>query len=141
MGSGATVDVGQVLGRVRLTEKLGEGGMGVVFAGVHEPLGREVAVKLLHPEIGGHTHAVARFRQEAEAVSRIGHPNIVSAYDFGQLADGSFYYVMERIQGESLADRIDRAPALSAEELLSIFSQICRALAATHNVNIVHRDL
>jgi serine/threonine-protein kinase len=141
MVSGAAVVVGQVLGRYRLTEKLGEGGMGVVFAGVHETLGREVAVKLLRPEIGSHPLAVARFRQEAEAVSRIGHPNIVSVYDFGQLPNGSLYYVMERIRGESLAARIDRAPAMTAEELLSIFSQICRALAATHNLDIVHRDL
>jgi tRNA A-37 threonylcarbamoyl transferase component Bud32 len=141
MASGAAVAVGQVLGRYRLTEKLGEGGMGVVFVGVHETLGREVAVKLLRREVGAHPLAVARFRQEAEAVSRIGHPNIVSIYDFGRLADGSLYYVMERVQGESLAARIDRAPAMTAEELLSIFSQICRALAATHNLNIVHRDL
>jgi serine/threonine-protein kinase len=133
--------VGQVLGRYRLTEKLGEGGMGVVFAGVHETLGRQVAVKLLRPEVGAHPNAVARFRQEAETVSRIGHPNIVSVYDFGQLADGSLYYVMERVRGESLAARIDRAPVMTAEELLSIFSQICRALAATHKLNIVHRDL
>jgi hypothetical protein len=139
--SAAVVLVGQVLGKYRLTEKLGEGGMGMVFAGVHETLGREVAVKFLRPEVAMNPAAVARFRQEAEAVSHIGHPNIVSIYDFGQLADGSLYYVMERIPGESLASRIRRPPIMTAQELLSIFSQICRALAATHSLNIVHRDL
>src|SRR4051812_34965950 len=96
------------LGKYVVTEKLGEGGMGVVFAGVHEALGREVAIKLLRAEYASNVQVVPRFQAEAEAVSRIGHANIVAVYDFGRLPDGALYYVMERVRGLTLADRLQR---------------------------------
>ncbi|MSP62753.1 MAG: hypothetical protein EXR72_20965 [Myxococcales bacterium] len=133
--------VGQLIGKYRLTDKLGEGGMGVVFGGIHETLGRNVAIKVLRAEFAKNETVVRRFQQEAEAVSRIGHANIVAVYDLGQLADGSFYYVMERILGETLSDRLLSNPPMSAQEIVAVFSQICRALRATHSQNIVHRDL
>jgi HEAT repeat protein len=132
--------VGERLGKYLVTEKLGEGGMGVVFAGVHEALGREVAIKLLRAELSRNPQLVPRFQAEAEAVSRIGHANIVAVYDFGRLDDGSLYYVMERIRGRNMAERLAQGP-LERDEAVAIFGQICRALQATHAKKIVHRDL
>jgi eukaryotic-like serine/threonine-protein kinase len=137
---GSTVAVGSRLGKYRITEKLGEGGMGVVFGGEHEALGRRVAVKLLRAEFVKNDTVLQRFQQEAEAVSRIGHANIVAVYDFGRAEDGSVYYVMERIEGETMTRRM-RAGPIEPEEAVAIFAQICRALQATHARNIIHRDL
>ncbi|MSP63098.1 MAG: hypothetical protein EXR72_22725 [Myxococcales bacterium] len=137
----ASLVPGQRIGKYVVTEKLGEGGMGVVFGGVHEALRREVAIKLLRSEFSSNANVVARFHQEAEAVSAIGHLNIVAVYDFGQLDDGSLYYVMERIRGQTLTERIETAPPPGRDETLAIFDQICRALQAAHGHNIVHRDL
>jgi HEAT repeat protein len=133
--------IGDRLGKYLLREKLGEGGMGMVFGGVHEALGREVAIKLLRAEWARNEQVMARFQREAEVVSRIGHPNIVTIYDFGRLADGTMYYVMERVHGETLRARLDRGPAPGDEELLALFGPMCRALRAAHAVGIVHRDL
>ena len=139
--SAATIGTGQRVGKYVLTEKLGEGGMGMVFGGKHETLGRDVAIKFLRGEFAANEQVLARFQQEAEAVSRIGHANIVAVYDFGRLDDGSLYYVMERIRGETLTRRLKHDPPLSDEEMVSLFGQTCRALAAAHARNIVHRDL
>ncbi len=135
------VAVGMRLGKYLVTEKLGEGGMGVVFAGVHEQLGRQVAIKLLRVEFAKDELVLQRFQQEAEAVSRIGHAHIVAVYDFGRAEDGSVYYVMERIAGETLTRRLRHDPPLTPQETVTIFAQICRALQAAHARNIVHRDL
>jgi eukaryotic-like serine/threonine-protein kinase len=135
------LSVGDTVGKYRVTEKLGEGGMGVVFAGIHEALGREVAIKLLRAQYVKNENMLARFQQEAEAVSRIGHANIVAVYDFGRTSDGSAFYVMERIRGETLTGRMKRDPPLGPEEGVAIFAQICRALGATHARGIIHRDL
>jgi serine/threonine-protein kinase len=139
--SALAVAVGTRLGKYLVTEKLGEGGMGVVFGGVHEALGRKVAIKLLRAEFVKNESVVLRFQQEAEAVSRIGHANIVAVYDFGRADDGSVYYVMELIPGETLTKRMRRDPPVTPSEACAIFSQICRALTATHSRNIIHRDL
>jgi serine/threonine-protein kinase len=135
------VTIGDTLGKYRITEKLGEGGMGVVFAGVHEGLGREVAIKLMRAQFVSDEKFLARFQQEAEAVSRIGHANIVAVYDFGRADDGGVFYVMERIRGETLSARLRRSPAPDKYEIVAIFAQICRALQAAHARHIVHRDL
>jgi HEAT repeat protein/tRNA A-37 threonylcarbamoyl transferase component Bud32 len=141
--SSSGLGAGQRLGKYLVTERLGEGGMGVVYAGVHEALGREVAIKLLRADLARNVQMMSRFQAEAEAVSRIGHANIVAVYDFGRLDDGSLYYVMERIRGQTLAARLlgPGQPALEREEAVAIFGQICRALQATHQKKIVHRDL
>jgi serine/threonine-protein kinase len=139
--SSTGLGAGQRLGKYLVTERLGEGGMGVVFAGIHEALGREVAIKLLRADLARNSQMMSRFQAEAEAVSKIGHANIVAVYDFGRLDDGSLYYVMERIRGQTLAARMLRPEALERDEAVSIFGQICRALQATHQKKIVHRDL
>jgi serine/threonine protein kinase len=123
-----------------ITRLLGQGGMGAVWEAKHLRLpGKRVVVKVL---LFGATDAVvlARFRREAEIGSRLGHPNIVQVLDFNTLADGTPYIVLELLQGESLASRLQRGP-LSLEEVKSVVTQVGSALAAAHREGIVHRDL
>lgn len=133
---------GTVLGgKYRLSRKLGDGAMGVVFLGVHERLGREVAVKLLRPDLMSSTpDAVARFQREAELVTRIGHPGIVTVYDYGCADDGSVYYVMELISGRPLRARLQEGPLTDAE-VVDVFAPLLSAVHSAHAVGAVHRDL
>jgi serine/threonine protein kinase len=134
--------VGEVLdGRYRIDELIGEGGMGRVFLAEHVEIGRQVAVKILHPVYSHMPDLVERFRREARAASRIGHPNIVDVTDSGTTEDGSTYFVMEYLEGVELASVIDREGALEVGRALSIATQICRAVAAAHAAEIIHRDL
>ncbi len=132
---GATID-----GRYQLLEKLGEGGMGVVFRGRHTVIEKPVAIKVLKREVARDQSVVKRFLQEAKAASRIGHANIVDVTDFGTLPDGSPYAVMEYIEGVTLARALRDGPMQSIRAL-PIVAQIARALAAAHEKGIVHRDL
>ena len=136
----ASIGPGTVVGKYRLTGHLGNGAMGVVFSAVHEALGREVAIKFLRREFNVSAELVMRFQREAELVSRIGHPNIVTVYDAGVGDDGSLYYVMERLQGEALAERMARAP-LHDSEVGEVFGALLSAVKAAHAVGVVHRDL
>ncbi|HMU37651.1 MAG TPA: protein kinase [Pseudomonadota bacterium] len=136
----APVGEGSELGRYRLLQKLGEGGMGVVFLAEHRDLGRTVAIKVLRTG-AFHTEVQAtRFQREAEMVTRIGHPNIVEVYDFGRTDDGSLYYVMELLNGESLRSRLRRSP-LSDDEISTTFAPLLSAIGAAHDLGIIHRDL
>lgn len=135
-----TLGEGADLGRYHLLRKLGEGGMGVVYLAEHRGLGRNVAVKVLRSG-AAHTEVQAtRFQREAELVSSIGHPNIVEVYDFGRTTDGSLYYVMELLNGESLRSRLRRSP-LSDREIAELFVPLLSAVGAAHQLGIVHRDL
>src|SRR5262245_50673983 len=131
---------GSLLGKYKLTGKLGAGGMGIVFAAEHQRLGRKVAIKLLKPEYGSDSRQAKRFQAEAKLVSRIGHPNIVEVYDFGQLFDGAHYFVMELLEGENLRQRQAQRP-LSDAEIMAVFVPLIAAVQAAHNINVVHRDL
>ncbi len=128
-------------GRYRIGELIGEGGMGRVYLGEHVDIGRQVAIKILHQVYGRLPDLVERFRREARAASKIGHPHIVDVTDSGTTSDGSFYFVMEYLEGDELANVIDSEGALGVDRSLRIVTQICRALHAAHAVNIVHRDL
>ena len=98
--------VGQVIGgRYRLIKLLGVGGMGEVYAAEHIHITKRVAVKLLHPEINENPEALARFRQEAQSASSLGHDNIVAIDDFGSMDDGRVYLCMEFLEGQSLVGR------------------------------------
>ncbi|CAN5519743.1 hypothetical protein BH11MYX1_BH11MYX1_16260 [soil metagenome] len=134
--------VGQTLdGRYFVQRKIGEGGMGVVFAARHAVIERPLAIKVLKREVMRDTATIQRFVQEAKAASRIGHPNIVDVTDFGTTPDGMTYSVMEYVDGVTLSRAIkDRAP-MPPEQAIPIAQQIGRALGAAHDKGIVHRDL
>ncbi len=128
-------------GRYRIEELIGSGGMGAVYRAEHVHMRKAVAVKVLHKEMTAFPEVVARFEREAVAAGRIEHAHVVSASDFGQLEDGSFYLVLEFVEGQSLAKLVDTTGALPALRALGITRQIVEALHAAHGVGIVHRDL
>ena len=132
--------IGQVLdGRYRITRKLGEGGMGEVFAAEHVHIEKRFAIKLLRPEIVSNPEAVTRFRQEARSSSSIGHRNIIAVEDFGQLTDGRIYMCMELLNGAALNDMLTQP--MPVDRLLNILIQTGHGLAAAHAKGIVHRDM
>ena len=132
--------VGEVLdGRYKITRKLGEGGMGEVYAAEHVHIEKRFAIKLLRPEIVSNAEAVQRFRQEARSASSIGHRNIIAIEDFGQLPDGRIYMCMELLNGAALNDLIQTP--IAVDRLLNILIQTGHGLAAAHAKGIVHRDM
>jgi serine/threonine-protein kinase len=134
--------VGETLdGRYFVKEKLGEGGMGVVFAARHAVIERPLAIKVLKREATRDAATIQRFVQEAKASSRIGHPNIVEVTDFGTTPEGLTYSVMELVDGTTLAKTIKASAPFPPERAVRIASQIARALGAAHTKGIVHRDL
>lgn len=136
LGLGSVID-----GRYKVTELIGEGGMGKVYLAEHVEIGKRVALKVLHPSYSRMPDLVERFRREARAASKIGHPNIVDVTDSGATPDGSVYFVMEYLEGVELGSVIEREGALDVARALKITTQICRALSAAHREGIIHRDL
>ena len=132
---------GALVGPYKIVRVLGEGGMGFVYEAVHSLLNRRTAIKFLRPEFAGDADVVARFMQEAKAVNVINHEHIVNIYDYGDAADGSAYFVMEFLDGETLGDLIHRRSRLPLPLVLHVFRQLMKALAAAHAKKIVHRDL
>ena len=135
--------VGKRLGNYDIQAKIGEGGMGLVYLGIHPQIGKKVAVKVLHEELCSKADVVARFFNEAKAVNDISHPNIVDIIDFGEtMFDGAIckYIIMEFLDGESLAARM-RREGVTIRESLHIIAQCASALAASHAKGVVHRDL
>ncbi len=134
--------IGEVIdGRYRLDEEVGEGGMGVVYAATHVLIGKRVAMKVLRRDHASDHEAISRFMREAQLASSIKHPNVVDLSDFGQLPDGRVYYVMELLQGRSLADCVDHDGPMEPPRALEVATQIAKGLAAAHKHGIVHRDL
>ena len=134
--------VGSVIGdKYAINGILGEGGMGVVYEAEHMAMGRIVAIKVLHPENAQKREAVSRLQHEAKVTGNLGHPNICEIYDMGRLEDGSPYVVMERLRGETLADRIKRDGKVEPGPVVEIAIQVLSALAAAHASGIIHRDL
>jgi eukaryotic-like serine/threonine-protein kinase len=129
---------GSRLGTYEILEPLGQGGMGQVFRARDTRLQREVAVKLVHPHLLDSSHA-ERFQREARALAALGHPNVASVYEFGEV-DGLTFIVMEFVPGETLADRVATS-RLSPAEIRRIALQVAAALEAVHDKGIVHRDL
>ena len=129
-----------VAGRYRIERLLGSGGMGAVYRAEHVHMKKTVALKVLHKEFVGVNEVVARFEREAVAAGRIEHPNVAPAMDFGKLEDGSFYLVLEYVDGKSLRELIGEGP-LTWERAVAIARQVTSALVAAHAAGIVHRDL
>jgi serine/threonine-protein kinase len=134
--------IGRVLqGRYRVDAKIGAGGMGAVYRGEHVAIGKPVAIKVLHPRLGGSVEAGERFRREAFVGGKIGHANCVAVYDFGETEDGAFYLVMELLGGESLGDVLDREGRLPWRRALHIARHVLRGLGHAHDHGVVHRDI
>jgi len=135
------IDIGHTIGNYKITAKLGEGGMGVVYLAEHPVIGKKVAMKAIHPELSKNSDVVSRFVTEAKAVNQIGHEHIVDIADFGNTPDGEFYFVMEYLQGESMSERLRRETRVDVGPALSVGAQIADALNASHEQGIIHRDL
>ncbi|MFO7567364.1 MAG: serine/threonine-protein kinase [Enhygromyxa sp.] len=132
--------VGQSLdAHYRIDKLLGAGGMGAVYKARHTKLERDVAIKILHPDIGGDPSISKRFDREAQSASRLDHPNCVRVSDFGTTAEGIKYLVMELLEGEELAARLEQPWTPAA--VLDLLEQIFAALEHAHACGIVHRDL
>lgn len=134
--------VGTVLaGRYVVERRIGEGGMGLVYQGVHRDIDKRVAVKVLRDDLSRRPEVVARFRQEAKSASRIGHENIVDIFDFGETVRGASYFVMEFLEGEDLGNLLGREVTVEASRASAIVVQCCQALSAAHQKGIIHRDM
>ncbi len=129
--------IGETISHYRITEKLGEGGMGVVYLAEDTTLGRHVAIKFLTSATKEYR---ARFLREARAVSALTHPNIAAVFDYGETGEGQPYIVMELIKGEPLSDKL-LAGSLPLPEAVRIVSLIAEALGEAHHQGIVHRDI
>ena len=135
------VNSGSHIGQYRIVKKLGAGGMGAIYLGEHILLGRRAAIKTLLPSLSRNQEIAERFFNEARATSTISDPGVVQIFDFGYHVDGTAYIVLELLEGESLANRIDRIGQLSIGEALRIARQVSASLAVAHERGIVHRDL
>lgn len=127
--------------RYRVLSRVGEGAMGAIYAAEHIDLEKRVALKTLLPEIAQVPEAVERFRQEARAASKIGSPYICDVTDFGALPNGQVFFVMEYLQGQSLAQVLDGEPVMKPARALPILRQVCKALGAAHDKGIIHLDV
>jgi serine/threonine protein kinase len=127
--------------RYRVESLIGEGGMGLVYRVSHTRLKKALAMKVLRRENTQDPEVLARFRREAESASGIGNQHIIDISDFGELRDGSTYFIMECLDGLDLIDAIDSVDRMPEERVLRIAMQICRALGAAHDAGITHRDL
>lgn len=134
------IGTGKVVGTCLLGERIGVGGMGVVYE-AKLPNGYPVAVKLLRPELMADSFAVERFRDEATAGQVVSHPNVVAFIERGETTDGTPFLVMERVRGEPLGALIEREGPLSPRRAASITGQILAALDAIHARGIVHGDI
>jgi serine/threonine protein kinase len=128
------------IGRYRLEEPLGRGGMAVVHRGIDEELGRAVAVKQLAAHLAGDAELRARFLREARLAAALNHPNVVSVYDLGE-RDGLPFIVMEFVEGETLADLLARERRIAPRRAVELALQACAGLEHAHRAGLVHRDV
>lgn len=132
---------GAMVGEYRVIKQLGRGAFGAVYHATHVVIGKQVALKVLSTQFSEDAAMAARFVDEARAVNRIAHPNIVDIFGFGALPDGRKYCVMELLTGETLGACVERLGHLPVAEATEILTQVASALDAAHASSIVHRDL
>ncbi|GMU62814.1 MAG: hypothetical protein AMXMBFR34_45770 [Myxococcaceae bacterium] len=130
----------RVLGQYQLGARLGEGGMGVVYEAKHALLHRRAAIKLMQPGRFTPTQ-LARFEREVQVTASLSHPNTIAIYDFGRADDGTFYYVMELLDGCDLHDVVRKTGVLSSARVAFLLKQVCGSLAEAHALGLVHRDI
>jgi serine/threonine protein kinase/tetratricopeptide (TPR) repeat protein len=128
-------------GRYELLQPLGEGGMAIVYQARRLRINDEVAIKILRSETITDKFSQSRFEQEAQAAARIKHPNIVTIHDFGVSAEGLVYLVMEKLDGPTLEQEIERVKNFNLERTLSVIAPVCRAIGAAHQEGLAHLDL
>ena len=129
------------LNQYQLGQLIGVGGMGEVYFAEHRLLKRTCAIKLIDPRTEHHPAALERFEREVRATARLSHPNIIEIYDYGQTDDGTFFYVMEYLEGLSLRDLVVFHGPLSAGRVIYLMTQVCEGLAEAHAAGLIHRDL
>jgi serine/threonine protein kinase len=127
-------------GRYRVITRIGSGGMGVVYRVEHLRLGKTAAMKVLAPDVAEKAEMIQRFHLEAQAVSRLNHPNIVQTFDFGQF-ENALYLIMEHVKGDDLAAVLKGEGPLPFARAARLFVQACSALTEAHDHGIIHRDL
>jgi len=133
--------VGQNIGRYRILEQVGSGGMSVVYRGLDTALEREVAVKVLHPHLARKEDSRRRLTREAKAVAKLQHPNILEVFDFAAADEENAYIVTEYIHGQTLAEYCARRPFDPPELGAMVIHQVASALAHAHEAGVIHRDL
>lgn len=134
--------IGTVLGgRYEILDVIGDGAMGRVYLAKHQLMKRQVAVKMMHPQLISGKAALKRFQKEAELASALNHPNILSVYDFGVTDDSNPYLVMDFLKGRELLDVLREEKHLPVKKAFHIFKQVCTGLAHAHEKGVVHRDL
>ncbi|MBX7101941.1 MAG: serine/threonine protein kinase [Myxococcaceae bacterium] len=133
--------VGARVGEFEVLRRIGVGGMGAVYEGRHPLIGKRVSVKVLHAHLADQPGVVDRFIAEARAVNEIRHRGIVDIFSFGQLEDGSHYFIMELLEGQSFEQLLQQRGPLPPVEALSYFAEVLDAVGAAHEAKIIHRDL
>ena len=139
----ATSLIGQTVdnGEYKIVERIGTGGMGAVYKAEQPSMNRLVAIKVLHSKFATRDDLVSRFRREARAMSQLSHPNTARVYKFGEMPDGSAYFVMDYMEGKNLAHVVRESGPMEPARALNVMIQVCGALDEAHRAGIVHRDL
>jgi len=146
-GMGTAVTKAREMGSYRLVERLGKGGMGEVWRAKHRMLARPAAIKLIRPEmLGARDHGtrellLRRFEREAQATALMRSSHTIELYDFGVADDGTFYYVMELLEGFDLETLVGRFGPMPPERAIHLLRQICASLAEAHEAGLIHRDV